>query len=299
MRTRVRLAVLAVVGVTLALVAVRFRRSPLPFHRDRVVWQPAYEGVELAAIEVQTPRPLKLYAARIDLRRPGVRLQVSPGLAPGHGRMATKDLPAEVTSSTTAEWLKAARCQVAVNASPFAPVVDDSGVPMEVEGLHLADGVLVSPHRSDRDVLVATVDNRVRIGRADTDMTGVTNGVSGFEIVAEDGKVLPNVRRNPDIAPRTAAGVTRDGNGLVLLVIDGRQDGFSEGVTLAELGEWMLRLGAWSALNFDGGGSSAMVMADEEGDPVVVNSPIHRGVAGRLRPSANHLCVFARPLPRR
>ena len=59
--------------------------------------------------------------------------------------------------------------------------------------------------------------------------------------------------------PRTSAGINRSGD-LILVTVDGRQPGFSEGVTLAEEASLMLSLGAVSAMNLDGGGSTAMAV---------------------------------------
>ncbi|MDT7538914.1 MAG: hypothetical protein QOI82_2499 [Actinomycetota bacterium] len=57
--------------------------------------------------------------------------------------------------------------------------------------------------------------------------------------------------------PRTAVGVTADGR-MLLVVVDGRQPGYSVGMTLQELADLMASLGAQNAINLDGGGSSAM-----------------------------------------
>ncbi len=89
--------------------------------------------------------------------------------------------------------------------------------------------------------------------------------VSGGPLLLENGRV--NVRSEkeniaPDIArgraPRTAIGITRDGDVLVL-VVDGRSQ-TSAGMTLEELAQFFLRLGAKDAVNLDGGGSSVMVI---------------------------------------
>lgn len=61
--------------------------------------------------------------------------------------------------------------------------------------------------------------------------------------------------------PRTAAGYTNDGK-AILMVIDGRQGSVSVGVSLTELAEIMISLGATEAINLDGGGSSQMVVGD-------------------------------------
>ena len=59
-------------------------------------------------------------------------------------------------------------------------------------------------------------------------------------------------------APRTAVGVKKDGT-VLIVVADGRSD-YSAGMSLEELARFFLRLGADRAMNFDGGGSSEMVV---------------------------------------
>jgi exopolysaccharide biosynthesis protein len=62
--------------------------------------------------------------------------------------------------------------------------------------------------------------------------------------------------------PRTAAGISRNGKRLILVVVDGRQKGYSDGMTLRELANLMLMLGARDAINLDGGGSSTLLYRD-------------------------------------
>src|SRR5207249_813810 len=91
--------------------------------------------------------------------------------------------------------------------------------------------------------------------------------------------------------PRTAVGKSQDDQFFYLVVIDGRQPGWSDGATLAETGEWMRRLGAWNALNLDGGGSSAMAR-EQSGSAILLNRPS----GGVQRVNGNHLGLFALPL---
>lgn len=67
-------------------------------------------------------------------------------------------------------------------------------------------------------------------------------------------------------APRTAVGIRKDGTTL-LVVVDGRSEK-SVGVTLNELAEYLVKLGADKAMNLDGGGSAEMVIGRE-----IKNSP--------------------------
>jgi Phosphodiester glycosidase/Secretion system C-terminal sorting domain len=70
-----------------------------------------------------------------------------------------------------------------------------------------------------------------------------------------------------DLHPRTAAGYNQDTTKMYFVVVDGRQTG-SIGISLVDLADIMIDLGAWRAMNFDGGGSSVMVV-----DNNVVNTP--------------------------
>ncbi len=68
--------------------------------------------------------------------------------------------------------------------------------------------------------------------------------------------------------PRTAVGVI-DENHLVFVVVDGRSPGYSAGVTMTGLAEIMKDLGATTAYNIDGGGSSTMYFNGS-----LVNNPL-------------------------
>ena len=67
--------------------------------------------------------------------------------------------------------------------------------------------------------------------------------------------------------PRTAIGFSRDSSKVFLVAVDGRRES-GVGMSLVELARLMLTLGAFEAINLDGGGSTTMVVNGE-----VVNSP--------------------------
>ena len=82
--------------------------------------------------------------------------------------------------------------------------------------------------------------------------------------------------------PRTAVGTSRDGRRLLVVTVDGRQ-AISKGVSLNDLALILQRYGAWNAMNFDGGGSTAMSVGG-----LLVNSP--EGT-GEERPVADMLVI--------
>lgn len=84
--------------------------------------------------------------------------------------------------------------------------------------------------------------------------------------------------------PRTAVGLSQDSKKLYLVVVDGRRTG-AAGMTCGELAAVLQGLGAYHAMNLDGGGSSAMYVQGQG----VVNRPSD----GSERVVANHLAIFA------
>ena len=90
----------------------------------------------------------------------------------------------------------------------------------------------------------------------------------GENVALESATVEGTISRNAEARhPRTAVGFSRDSTTLFLLVVDGRSER-SVGVTLVELAAMLRQLGAWQAMNFDGGGSTTMVVGG-----AVVNAP--------------------------
>jgi exopolysaccharide biosynthesis protein len=121
----------------------------------------------------------------------------------------------------------------------------------------------------------------------------IYNAISGDRMIVLKGQPVPNLD-NEDIDPRTAIGMNRNGRYLYLIVVDGRQPFYSNGATLSELARLFIEEGAYIAMNLDGGGSSTMVIEGENGQPVILNSPIDNHIPGRERPVGNHLGIYIR-----
>lgn len=75
-------------------------------------------------------------------------------------------------------------------------------------------------------------------------------------------------------APHTAVAVDKTGRNVFFVTVDGRQPGYSTGMNLTEFAQFLVSIGAYQALNLDGGGSTAMGVR-YPGDSVVklANSP--------------------------
>lgn len=287
MTTLVRLLVASgVFSLPLAASAVE-----LPEWPEVIAWTPAYQGVERADVVLSQPRPLRLHALRIDLTAEGLSIVTDKG---------NGDRPDDVDGVKTSTFLVREGCQAAINASAFWPLQDDEGGPQDIKGVVISNGRLVSGVETDkaRQVLLLR-DGFATITASPVDLSGIETAIGGYGLVLQDGVVV----RPQEIAtfvdnlhPRTAVGVADDGRTLLLVVVDGRQKGYSEGVHLAELGEMLRLLGAVDGLNLDGGGTTTMTLAAPDGGFRLVNRPIHGGEPGRERVSASHLGVVAKPL---
>lgn len=97
--------------------------------------------------------------------------------------------------------------------------------------------------------------------------------------VADESGPVPG-----DLAPRTGIGFNATKDKIFLVVVDGRQAGVSEGMTLSEFADFMLFIGCHQALNLDGGGSSTIM-----GNDILRNKPSEAGVP---RPVGSALLAY-------
>ena len=108
----------------------------------------------------------------------------------------------------------------------------------------------------------------------------------GFEQwLIKDG-IIPSSLSGSGRAPRTAAGLRADGT-FILYTVDGRQQGYSMGLTVGGLAQHMEELGCVQAVNLDGGASTqlfAVLPGDSEQQQVNVDSE-----SGGLRSVANYI----------
>jgi hypothetical protein len=247
-------------------------------------WSPRFRGIDIGSFALNSPRPIRGVAARVDLQEPGLSVVTTAS----NGERA-----GETDGAKTSTFLREARCQIAVNAAPFSPVHLLEGRPQDISGFHVSDGKTVSPAAGSRPALLVSTEGRASIQHPPFPGSGLQSAVGGFSTVLEDGVV---VGKETPLHPRTAAGVSEDGRLLFLLVVDGRQSGYSEGASTADLGRMLRSLGAWDGINLDGGGTTTLVVEGSPGKPEILNRPIHAGVPGFERVSASHLGVRADPL---
>ena len=146
-----------------------------------------------------------------------------------------------------------------INASGFVDV-DGVGSGGEVKGCLVIDGVDYGKHQDDADwkYFGFKRDDRMYI-------TNYTKGIEKdyrwamefFPALIVDGKSVVDGTYGMGIQPRSAFGQTKSGD-VLMLVVDGRQPGYSLGCTVDDCAKVLLRYRAYHAMNLDGGSSSVM-----------------------------------------
>lgn len=229
-----------------------------------------YEGIEHASALVTSPRLMRAFALRISLRNP----DVSTCLTPGNGGS-----PYDVALQGTDAFLNAYGCKVAVNASHFNP---DLSPNTDILGLLIAGGAVISPAGANVSAptypdwpgqLNFTIDKVAQMYESWSNPTGQNDCLETGQRVLQDGVVLPYA---PALNPYTGFGLSQDGKYLIMVCVDGRQPGWSDGCYYNELGQFLLDFGAWTGCHMDGGGSTCLVMSGYG----VINRPCY----GYVRP---------------
>ncbi|MDQ0215260.1 hypothetical protein J2S13_001660 [Oikeobacillus pervagus] len=143
------------------------------------------------------------------------------------------------------------------------------------------NGYVISVHGTEQSSQLAKVRAGDRIA-LNIDMESKWRNskfiLASGPMLVKNGKVdmtiNPNSSRAKSRNPRTAVAVDRTGKRVFFVTVDGRNKGKSNGMTLSEFAQYLVSIGAYQALNLDGGGSTTMVARPRGYTyPKVVNSP--------------------------
>jgi len=265
----------------------RGRPAPIPLK------QKLYEGVIYRRVIRFTPRPMIAHVIVIDTKVNGIRFLVTPADSEG-------ELP--LNARTTSQFLDEFGVQLAINGDGFDPWWSRSpadyyphvGDPVVPLGFSASGGKIytqgIPKEIGVEPTLYISRRNSLSFNQRPDK---VFQAISGDRMLIQQGRVVDGLEA-AELDPRTAIGLNKNGRYVILVVVDGRQPFYSDGATFVQLAELMLDQGAYIGMSLDGGGSSTMVTEGENGQPVILNSPIDNYIPGRERPVANHFGVFIR-----
>lgn len=251
--------------------------------QDTIDLYPARPGALICWQESRLiPRNQKICCLRMDLTCSDLQVFTLTGPDPDGGG------PAESSLTQPGDLFSTFQPLAAVNANAFAGLPGSENDlrgwyrnrPVDVHGMAVRDGRVISPVEKGRMAFWLDPGNRPHIGDPQTGDT-VLQAVSDWS-----SPLLVNSRIIPDSTvttrhPRSALGFDDTGKWLLLLVVDGRQPGYSEGISLFELATLLKGKGCTQSINLDGGGSSIMLIQGNDGQIHTVNRPsglLHRPV---------------------
>jgi hypothetical protein len=282
-QNRIPLLILIVALMCLCSPLLYYVGRPLPIELRREL----YDGIVYYRRVHYSPYPMIAHIVTVDTNAKNISFLVTPG---------NKDNPLPLQARTTSKFLREFNVQIAINGDGFTPwysrgplfYYPHSGQRVKPNGFAASKGNVYSNNRKTPTLYISK-NNSIGFGKPND----VYNAISGDRWLVRNGKPVPGL---DDItpAPRTAIGVDKSGEKLIIIVVDGRQPFYSSGATLNELAYYLVYYGAEKAINLDGGGSSTLVFEGWFGTSRVVNSPIHGSIPGWERPVGNHLGIFAK-----
>ena len=243
-------------------------------------------GVNYVREVRKVPRPLMIHVLAIDLDLSQATFLVTPSIS---------SKSAYLCARTTSQFLKEFGVQFAINGDVFTypnPPVNPcpQGKPVVQVAGYAASGGTVYSTKSAKATFYVDRKNRVTINSRPWN---VMQAVSGSSTLVTNGKPVSGLDTTR-LSSRSALGITSNGRRMLLMVVDGSQPGYSEGVNLAELADLLIYFGANTAMNLDGSGSSSLVMQGPDKLPQVLNAPVASNTPGLEGAVANHLGIFVR-----
>lgn len=243
---------------------------------------PGVQALEMKILSA-TGLAVKMFVLEVDLKEAHLTMKAS---SPNEeGKLKTKQ---QMTLQALAYDKPGSRVLAAVNGDFFAK----DGTP---QGIYYRNGTCLKGTMTDNvcTFFAITKNKKAIIGsydEYDSYKEDIQEAVGGRVRLMTNGNVLPQTVTA--LEPRTAIGVTDD-NVVYILVADGRNFWYSNGMRYAEMGAVMKALGAKNAINLDGGGSSTFIIRKiagfEDGRFAIRNWPYDNG--GVEREAANGLLV--------
>ena len=226
-------------------------------------WSTAKElrtGILHAKIERTSPQKMVINCLRIDSHTPGMKLYTTPRCS------NWLDDQSETIRQTTRDFIRQSqktdqKLVVAINASPFSPwpAPYQKEEPTDISGFAVSQGIVVSNQKNVASLLASKAGSlQISMVSTELDISNVETAVSGFSLCLTNGEPSSS---GTQLHPRTGIGLSKDGQYLFFLTIDGRQTN-SYGATVCGVGNLLKIFGAYNGINMDGGGSTTMAWWD-------------------------------------
>ncbi|SFU68230.1 Predicted protein [Porphyromonadaceae bacterium KHP3R9] len=246
-------------------------------------------GVEATEVKYLSMKGLamKLFVMEVDLTKPNIAIVASmPNNKNEFGMQQMTAQAKAYDSDSTMVW-------GGINADFYNMT---TGVP---QGIVYRNGTAVKTTFQDAvcTYFAITRDGKAVVAGQDRYpelKDQIKEAVGGRVWLVQDGGLVKQTAT--EVEPRTTIGVSEDGMKVYMMVVDGRNFHYSNGMSYEELGKCMKALGAYNAINLDGGGSSTFFIRRSAGFEdnrfEIRNWPTDNG--GKERAVANGLLIISK-----
>lgn len=180
--------------------------------------------------------------------------------------VAAVDLQNNYSGAYVADIVEANDAVLGINASGFYDP-DGTGDGGEPYGMIFSNGRRIAGRSGcSMKVISLSTDNLLNV--SDKKPKDAREAMQFDPVMILNGDLLISGSSGWGLQPRSVIGQTRDGQ-IMLSVVDGRQPGYSVGITLGDLSDIFYKYGAYQASNLDGGSSSIMYY---DGRPITTSS---------------------------
>jgi Phosphodiester glycosidase len=263
-----------IIAAVSALVAVAAAAGA---HADTISvgnYTPIFQGVSEAGATVNGQFATVL---QINLDAPGISFTTSP-LCSGCTATAGANV---ITKETAAQFLTSTGVAVAITANTY---INNDGLPTKSSesGLQVSNGTLVNPDQSGFGDLLISQNNQATFAAGGTvsSLAGVYNAIAG-----QQGLVLTSGTNTGSASSGAAnrAGVGLSQNGQFMYLVD------VDNVSLNSEANLFEALGAYNAINTDGGASAELEVSNGNGGATNLNNSGTKDIGADLG-------IYARPL---
>ncbi|MEO6597484.1 MAG: phosphodiester glycosidase family protein [Planctomycetota bacterium] len=234
------------------------------------------DAVDLVKIHMDDPL-LEAFLAVVDLTAPALQIEIGATLE---------------HKTYTSDFARQNGCAIAVNGEAGKSPQPDCGFgPWRGHLMRRGEILLKEEPGTARPFLAFDRDNRAHFVSSVAADRAVA--ASAYNVIWGRVDAIVNGEVETDAfrfnQPRTVMGIDAAGKRLFLLVADGRQPGYSWGLTRPQVGRLLSAFGVHDAMLCDEGGSSCMFLRECGG---LVNVPSDD--QGRERPTYTHFGIVLR-----
>jgi exopolysaccharide biosynthesis protein len=240
---------------------------------SRIVSDTTYssaDGIEHSKISYinKQGEPMTIFLLTVDLSVSGVSIEVAtPFDQPDFTRQTVRDMITYKNKSTQ-HVIGGVNGDYWDVSTPNLP----SGTPL---GLVYKNGMMIKELPDKNYYFLALLrDKTAVIGnftKYQLVRTNIREALGGRYWLVQN-RLNISEKLNTNVEPRTSVGVLNPQK-VVFVIVDGRRPGYSVGISMQNLADLFLTIGATEAINMDGGGSTTYILKNNEGKFETINRP--------------------------